>query len=416
MKKLTKDLRQKNYVLLALSVMAISPVLFEPAYVGYSIAFVIFLLIQLKTNDRMVINFSIPKFQIFLLIFGFFTIVRTILFDNDIRDELRDAGALFSFYIGYAVLPKIFMKHKDGWRIAVLQTFSLFGVIVALYTFLGAFQAYVAGADAYFWRGMYVPYAHNWLPYFFVINNGLIRLDKVNSSNYLIRTILCFLGTAVSLSRTDIVLMVFVLLVLFAANFKIIIKSRKWKGYVLTLGLAFAIMLPLFLQLDVVQERINVGVDENDPSMTWRFIENFAFIDYYLQSDLLTQLFGSGLGARFSLPYGTVDFDGRDSIPHLHNSFFTIALKFGLIGLLIFIAYILYIFVVIATNKLDYISGVKFSAGWILLFVLAKALTLQGLSEWSHIMFFGLASALILGPTIKTNAVNSGKRMSVGLA
>ena len=107
-------------------------------------------------------------------------------------------------------------------------------------------------------------------------------------------------------------------------------------------------------------------------------------------------LFGFGLGARMPLPPGIVDFNDNTSIPQLHNSFATIALKFGAMGL-VFLGWYL---VRIARQSFA-MRGLpgepyRLAGRWIVLLCLGKALTLQGLTEWSHVVFFGIGCMLTL--------------------
>lgn len=377
-------------------IIAISPQFLLTAYNGYFFAFLLLISGAQLNKGRVARARPFLIIKILLIALTPMVFLQTLMHGNDMRDVMRDIGALLAFYVGYNAIPKLFVYGKSDWRLNALQGISSVGRIVFLMTMLGAIQAYRDGADAYLWRGAYVPFAHSWLPYIFAVNLGLARLDAQLRNRYILRAMLCVVGTLASLSRTDFVLMAFMLLIQLVSNYRGIMLDKHARRLAFFVISIFMIFLPFMLGLDVVQERINVGVDEDDPSVAWRFIENLAFLDQYLSADMFSQLFGMGLGGRLALPMGILDFDGNNTIPHLHNSYFTICMKFGFIGLIILLFYVYRLFITWwSGRRLEY-NGVFLAAGWILVFVIGKAVTLQGLSEWSHILFFGFGCALIL--------------------
>lgn len=388
--------RRRLLLLLAFVILAISPKVITPAYNGYLVAFVLLFVVAHLYGARMAASRHV-SFGVMVLCVTWLPVVllQTYTHSNALRDVLRDLGVLLAFYVGYATLPRLFASSGDDWRLELMQGISNVGWFVVLITMTGATLAFLAGADAYFWRGQYVPMAHSWLPYIFAVNLGLARMDSRSRSRYLRRALFCVIGTLASLSRTDLVLMALVIVVQVGGSFRYIASDARARRFALATFAAALVAIPFLLRLDVVQERIDIGVDQDDPSLAWRFIENLAFVDQYLSADSFTQWFGFGLGGRLSLPLGVVDFNGNDTIPHLHNSYLTFGLKFGVVGLLMLLIVVARLVWAWWRVRAQYKDGASLAAGWTLLFVLAKAVTLQGLSEWSHVLFFGLACAMI---------------------
>lgn len=389
----------RRILLLSFVILAISPKVVETAYNGYLVAFLLLLwgahAHGQLVPQRQTLPSSVMLLWVVLMPIALF---QAFAHANAMKDVVRDLGALLAFYVGFTSVPRMFIGSGQDWRLEAMRGVSSAGLFVVLITVIGAVLAFLAGADAYFWRGEYVPFAHSWLPYVFAVNLGLVRMDPRLRSLYIQRALLCVLGTLASLSRTDLVLMVLVLIVQGGIHFREILLDQRARRFAFITLSVFLIALPFMLRLSVVQERIDVGVDEDDPSLAWRFIENLAFLDQYLSADTFTQIFGFGLGGRLSLPAGILDFDGNDSIPHLHNSYFTIGMKFGVVGLLVLSIVVYRLVKAWWRDKAHRRDGAMLAARWILLFVLGKAVTLQGLSEWSHVFIFGFACALIHKP------------------
>lgn len=373
-----------------LLLIALAQHLVEPAYVGYAAAFAALTLRRLveATALQRLIRPTIWRLAlcIWLVLMAFITYVN----DPLARDVLRDVGALLTFFIGRHIL---FSRYDPVQQ--TLKALSDAGVWIVTATLVAACLAYLSGADAYKWRGEFIPPSHSWLPYVIAANYALALTEQSRVEVYVRRIVWCIGGTIAALSRTDLALEAFFLLFLLLRYLPFLLTNRiVFRRALYGLGLS-ALLLPPLLGLDVVKERIDISLAEDDSSVGWRVLENTAVFAFMQSAGIQEWLFGFGFGARVPLPEGIVDFNDNSSIPHLHNSFLTILVKFGVAGvaaLLIFVARQAFRSSKFVSPELMAIH----SAGrWIVLFVLAKAITLQGLSEWSHILFFGLGCALM---------------------
>ena len=408
-----KDLRRVQ-LLLFFAFIAASQKLFDPAYNGYLMAFGAATVLTLIYAERpswgwVYMNYARAAIIVWLLL----TVYITLNHHPTLRDLFRDFGAVLAFAIGRVLLPK--------WQgpmphLRLMNGLSDAGVALSLATLAGAGLAYMAGASAYHWRGDYVLMAHGWLPYCLVVNLALAQLHKDQSSKPLRRAALCVLGTFASLSRTDLLLLAVFAATMLLLHGRTLLGNRRQRRVLFASIAITALLMPLFSTLDVVQQRVEAGVDEDDASLGWRLIENIALLDQIESEGMQAAILGFGWGARTPLPMGVEDFDGNDSIPLLHNSFLTIVLKFGTVGLLLLLVYLVKLFKEWArrTHTRE-TAPFAFAGGWIVVFCLGKAVTLQGLTEWSHLIFFGLACYLLAPASYIISLVRTPVALTRGL-
>lgn len=374
-----------------LSIFALSHYTLQTSYFGYLMGIVVVLLSRLKSPSYFT-QISRPNSAHLIggLVFAAATI-RSVQYSWIITDIFRDIGVLLAFIIGRKfVLPK---NHKP-LIIQSLKKLTKLGNIVVVLVLIAAGLAYKDGASAYYWRGSYIPYIHNWLPFFLVVNVGMLRLHP-KENRYIFQGIICVLGTLASLSRTDLMLEGIFGILLVITNWRRVLTFRGIALLILSLS-TITIMIAFSKNFDVVQEHLGRGVDfETDESLGWRLIEARALFSYF-GVDWLNWLFGAGIGARVPLPPGILDFNGNNSIPFLHNSYLTIILKIGIFGLFFFALYVANMLHQSSKSKSIESRFLYFVGAWFVVFVLGKAMTLQGLSEWGHVFFFGLGICLIM--------------------
>ncbi|MDZ5632397.1 hypothetical protein [Janthinobacterium sp. GMG1] len=384
-------------------IITVAQKMIEPMYSGYFFAFcALSLMLAWKCRYSRFIKapeLNIDFFAISLVLtFSIFFAIKT---HQDARDIFRDVGAIFAFMIGRYVIP---LWVGRGNVKLLMQTLSDIGVAISVITIMFALLAYLDGADAYHWRGTYVPLSHGWLPYFLIVNIALLRKTSEQASRYGYRIFLCIAGTIASLSRTDVLLDLFIGLVLLLTIGRHLFSNVRVMRGLIAFGIIVAVLMPKIIELDVVQERLASNAEDADPSLGWRYIENQALFDHFSEGAALPAIVGYGLGSRISLPDGVLDFDGNDTIPLLHNSYLTIVLKFGLLGLCFFALYIVRKVRVWMVLRKSPHAIYAWTGSWIMLIVLAKGIILQGLTEWSHVIFFGLACMLLSFDTYKKDS------------
>lgn len=375
------------------AMLMVAPKVVDPAYDLFLVAFALLIGLQSAWNGIPTRLAFRPGFALLLVVALTIVVVVTVAHAPALRDVLRDIGALMAFLIG----RYLFIAYRGKpLQVEILRALSVVGVMVAVVTIAAAALAFRAGASYYIWRGEYVLWAHTWLPYSIVANLALLAIEPQRTRRYAWRAVLCVFGTVASLSRTDLLLEILFALALALRFRRELFLRVAGFGRLLTAGLVLVVFVPLLLRLQVVQQRLERGVGTEDESLGWRFMEHLALFEQFLGATLYELLFGFGLGARTPLPPGIVDFNGNSSIPTLHNSFGTIALKFGIMGLLI-VAW--YAFRTLRRSlAVPDASGepLRWAGRWIVLFCLAKAVTLHGLSEWSHVAFFGIGCMLMI--------------------
>lgn len=371
--------------------LALSNIFFEPAYIGYGLAYLLFAIIcapqLLVLNPERGPNPFMPGWAVFMSI----ALVALVLTRPGFRDLVRDAGAVSSFIFGLYIIPRALGR---DWEKPLFAGLSVIAMVVSVWTIGAAAKAYLDGVGSYIWRGEYIPYAHTWLPYLLVVEYIRSRSGadvKVSA----LRIGLCVLAILLSLSRTSIALVAMFGMITFMFN------ARRWlltgQGLLLTgaAAAAAAFILPQLWALDVVQQRVAAGIGTSDLSLGWRAMEQQAAVDYLNDGGWKRWLFGYGLGAQMPLPFGIVDFAGNPTIPHLHNSFYTYLLKFGIVGTI----WILLAIVLQAIRAHLHRGGVPallFGGTWLLLMIMGTGVTLQGMTEWSHLVFLGVACAMLV--------------------
>ena len=375
--------------------LALCPLIFLRAYDGYLATYLLFFILFYKSIFE-VIKIKPSFINSVGCVWVVIIIIQTIYHNSFFTiDSWRDIGCFISFLLGRFLIPYLFKN--EGIK-GLFDALSLTAFNVAVAVFVGAFLALKGGASAYEFRGQYIIMAASWLIYFYVIVNSNYFIDK--KFHYL--SLMIIAAILVSLSRTDILILILLLIVI---NYKKI-KEKNIILKVLLYSPIFAIFLTAFMGLDVVQERISLGVGDEDDSLGWRLTENETFFSYFFDGSIFQQFFGFGLGARLPLPYGVVDFDGNPDIPLLHNSYLTWTLKFGYIGwLLALLFFIRYVKNFLIVYKSIY-SNYALTGALILFSILLKAVTLQALTEWSHVIFFGLGIYLISPSTYKNISIH----------
>jgi len=387
-----------------------SPYVVEPAYIGFLFAFSALAVCRVAWDGvKLNSGFRLSPFLGFVLLSALIAACVVVSSRPPLRDLVRDIGALTALLVGIRFFRG--GRHDPLPRDALLGL-SLMGVLVSLVTIGAAFLALTAGVSAYVWRGEYVPWGHTWIPFAIAANAGLASLDGQRASVYHRRIVLCVLATFASLSRTDLLLEAGLLMLLAYRHREKILKRASGFLVAGSAILATVVLTVAMLSLPAVQQRVEAGVGSNDQSLGWRFMEHVALYDHFAQGTWVNLLVGFGLGARMPLPEGVLDFNGNPSIPQLHDSFGTIALKVGLLGVATLAWFLLRRYR--TSRRLDDMPAQEYrQAGrWIVLLILGKALTLQGLTEWSQLVFFGIGCMLMVVSPVAVMKIQGVRRVT----
>lgn len=366
--------------------LACNRYIFTISAVGYFLSFIILLPIVFRlytcysANYKNIIDYS------FTFLYLFIYILIGIKNYNGSIDIYRDLGAIFSLFLGYLVSRYYLLSTEP---IDLLKNISFVGFLFSILTITAGILAFLSGESAYRWRGEYIPIFSNWLPFILVINYILYFLIE-NYNIYKVRNYLIFLAILISLSRADITIsfLIFISSLFIFKSQKILNKISS----ILTIFVTITIILYFLSGLDVIQDRSYsiINYDE-DSSLGWRVIENDSFAEFFYSLDFSNQLFGLGLGAVMPLLGGYLDFDGKENIPYLHNSYLTVILKFGFLGFFLMLFYFfkkLFYFLRIFRYNLDF--PFMYIGFYFLLIIIAKAFTSQSLTDWPSLFFFGI--------------------------
>ncbi|TXH04020.1 MAG: hypothetical protein E6R07_08735 [Nevskiaceae bacterium] len=315
--------------------------------------------------------------------------------NNEAKDIFRDLGSIASFVLFLLYTQSLYTNEWAGRRIfwSIIVLCALISVAAIIF----AAWAAAAGADSYVWRGEYVPTAAEWIIYGW--SAALLLFLRDSSFPWTLKWyfLLMMAGIFASLSRTNILLAIVLYLLISIVD---AIDRRKY----LKIAQTFAVLAVLaagayfaLADVPVFNERITATTEaDQDQSIGWRLLEHEAFFDDLERWSPVELAFGRGLGYRLPLPPGVLDFDGRPSIPYLHDSYATIFMKFGGCGLLFVIFSICYcMFHGWKRHKREKALSPAVGALFLLV-VAAKAVTLQGLSSYQNLMFAGVSVALVV--------------------
>lgn len=381
---------------LFLLLLALSPKIYEPAYDIYLVAFVTLALYTLQKRGAAALSLHLRPltwFSLFIIILDGSLVGFTQ--SPTAKDFLRDLLDFYAIYMGYAVIPANFGWPNRDWKVACLQVLSTAGTFLVASVGISAALAFYYHASAYIWRGYYVLFASNWLPFFMVANLSLSRIIPKKARRFRQNAILCVVGSALALSRTDLVLYAFYFVANSWSLLRWVLLSRRGFKTIAFLIIVLIFLLPEFSSLHVVQQRIAEGISPKDPSLRWRFIEDSAWANAMIKGGPPHIIVGFGFGSRIPLPPGILDFDGATSVPYLHNSFLTIIYKVGIVGFTASMLILIKVLHFFFSRRHAIRDPATFAGVWIILFICAKAITLQGFSEWSFLMFLGLGGALL---------------------
>ncbi|RSX42771.1 hypothetical protein DAH93_17355 [Sphingomonas koreensis] len=128
-------------LLVMLLIMAVSPLLVEPAYIGYLVAYGVLLVL---VAPALLTRSHGPGLRTPPLIawgvFGTGVAAVTIFANPALRDLFRDSGAVVSFLIGLLLIPRAMGR---DWERPLFAALSALALIVAVWTILGAARAYL---------------------------------------------------------------------------------------------------------------------------------------------------------------------------------------------------------------------------------------------------------------------------------
>lgn len=189
---------------------------------------------------------------------------------------------------------------------------------------------------------------------FFPKNDSLI-LKEFSKKFSLISFVICTMGIAVSFSRTYIIMLfiiMFCVLVVGQHNLFKVLENilRLVVGAIVIFGILYAVAPSMTDEVIGKFERASTEISTNldwteqdNITSNWRGYEVYCARQQFGEASLWEQLFGQGFG-RVINTHGYEKFvtDERGGITILHNGFYNILIKTGLIGLLSYVFFFIF--------------------------------------------------------------------------
>lgn len=158
-----------------------------------------------------------------------------------------------------------------------------------------------------------------------------------------------------SLSRTNYIsfLIMGIILLIDVNNPSVFIRNiLKIVPVFIILFVCIYMILPDVLAIDLTNKffrsLIEISINNNwttqeNVILNWRGFENYSAIQMYSQGNIFENVFGFGFGSEIYVGEfaSIVDESATNSIPVLHNGYYTILIKTGIIGLLLFISFLI---------------------------------------------------------------------------
>lgn len=338
----------------------------------------------------------IPGFSLLIVLFIYtlgITLIQALLgssiFQNVIRDMFYMANGLIAILVGF-FLNKL---HYRDYQI--LNTF----ILGALYVVFGFWINLIQGNElssirsinnVETWRSsvgtgsLFVPLA------LVIIISGIVDAKHRLSKLVIIPATVLFIGEIViTFSRASIILILILYLFLYKN------KKRLLKRLVIILLIIVSVIWLLsyfrqFTLVDSVFEKFSNTLTEISSSdsftsvaniqKNWRGFEVYSAKQQWLTSGTFNQIFGGGFGKLINVGYLSILVDPTSNgyIPVLHNGYYTLIIKSGFIGVLLYgLFYFWGILFGLRKNSRNNLSALYFSG--CMLFMAIQTIFLNGL-------------------------------------
>lgn len=184
-----------------------------------------------------------------------------------------------------------------------------------------------------------------------VINDRILFRTTNRVENYIF-TFFLSIAVIFTFSRTSYIYFVLLILIFLILSFNLRMTNHSIKilMFYFMLALLFLALIPQDIKNNFLNKVVNSISEissqndwnsENSVVSDWRGFENFSALTQFKSYDLTHKIFGEGLGAGIYVGNYAylVGITNSLYIPYLHNSFYTILLKMGMIGFLYYALY-----------------------------------------------------------------------------
>lgn len=400
---MTNNSSDKKESLLLIFLMAMT-ILFEPEY--YSAIYLLFIIYYVfiygfvLTKEDVGVIF--PLLGVFLI--GFFY-----AHDNAFIEIYKDVWYIFKI-IGCFFVGLIVSRNMRDIKL-FLNYFLYFGLVVSVVYLYKYYSSDLSGIDFTMKFGL-IPLIAAACPALIYCKNSAIIGGDYKKLTILSIILLAFFF---SYSRTAIFC---VIILVFALNGGFDDKKKLlfWGFWVVVVTTGLTYIMPAYDPNDIsflgkMTNSFNEisfvdGSDEVEMISNWRGFEAFMANKKYIEADILRKLFGHGYGSSVDLGLFVEMGNGMTFryLPILHNGYYHVLVKYGMVGLILYIYFIGRIFFRINFVHEDIMIN-RFLMG-IGVVYLYTSLVITGLFNKNHLD----AYVLLLGVFYGINKVGLIKR------
>ena len=319
-------------------------------------------------NNKMKIFKPFKEYSILIifLIWGFILgLINIVLGDTNKNDFFRDifyfVNPLVYIYIG-AMYAK---NNVDIYKI--FNSFIISGTILSLLSFVNILlnisslnMAFTVQA----WRdisGDGIMVAS--IAMAIIFSKTIPKEERMSKKVIIVATIIMLLQFLITLSRTNIMILIimYTIFILNDKDYKKVLKNILiTTSFIGILLFSFYKILPSSISQNFLNKILDSSKEISakhkwdtlaEIQGNWRGYETYCAKEEWKKSDGINQIIGNGFGKRIYV--GTyafdllkqVDYSGNkaDSIPVLHNGYFTMLIKLGVLGMMLYVIFYLLI-------------------------------------------------------------------------
>lgn len=358
----------------------------------YSIYFVLLCLVFIIIKNRLKIVITMPGKECFYLLLatGILIGIVNVKFEGNLlnvyfKHVLYVIVAIGYWIIGYELSKSL--KFNYYLVLLLLEKVAIIFTVIDLIKFLFLFSQYsdFIALRANFGRDTLLPIIGLYILSF-------MKVEHTSSTNKRLLFALFILDILVHFSRTMIIeLLILLIFSGINSHAKTLLKIISITALIFVVGL---VVFPDGIQW-IMQKVVNTS-DEiainntiwNETQIThnWRGYEAYCALKKFRESTLLTKIIGSGFGSTLNVGKYAKLVTNEDTLPFLHNGYFTDLMIWGIFGVLLHIIWYIQLYikniqknddqvrrmcsglVVIITVITAFIHGPLFGGGLILFF------------------------------------------------
>lgn len=386
-----KVAKQKRTSLLLICMFIIFS--FVSGYRSYILGICLIVIFEMKYFDRLkeLKSVLVLPYFIFVLYGVVVTMLVPKIYDITMVDYIKNFTGLSNLLV-FLILGKLLsLEYRSS---VFFKSLIYFGVLYCLYSILNLIINFGSISNFNAIRDI-----NNGTPIFLSFIFIVVLYDKYlfnilsNTQSKLVLVVMLVV-LLMSLSRTTYVCIIALILMFlfFSRNFTIFWKSIKYLLFGLLVVFVFIGIIPENIKVTLLKKITNSLAESSsnndwnsilNVNTDWRGFEKYSTVQQFNTSPFINKIFGNGIAVGIYVGnYALLVGVSTVYIPYLHNSFYTILSKLGVLGLIMFISYFSVNFIVLIFKSRQNILYLL-PAGLLVLLTISSY-TVQGVVVTGH--------------------------------